>query len=131
MMREKTLLQIAIALGACVPVAAGLAGIVLGPAMVDAAAGATGDSHFRYLSGLLLGIGLLFWSAIPRIERRTGLIRTLTLIVVAGGAARLLSLIVAGVPSAGMIFGLVMELAVTPLLCFWQGRVAKAAVTRL
>jgi hypothetical protein len=29
------------------------------------------DSHLRYLSGLLLGIGLCFWSTVPRIEAKT------------------------------------------------------------
>ena len=126
-MRERLWLQIAIALGASVPVAAGLAGVLYGPALVDAVAGASGDSHFRYLSGLLLGIGLLFWSAIPRVEQRTSLIRALTLIVVVGGLARLCSLAVAGAPDAPMLFGLGMELIVTPLICLWQARVAKAA----
>ena len=126
-MHQRLWLQIAIALGASVPVAAGLAGVLYGPALVDAAASASGDSHFRYLSGLLFGIGLLFWSAIPRVEQRTSLIRALTLIVVVGGLARLWSLAVAGAPDAPMLFGLGMELIVTPLICLWQARVAKAA----
>ena len=91
------------------------------------ARGVTLDSQVRYLSGLLLGIGLAFWSFIPRMTQVTREVRLLTALVVLGGLARLLSLILAGVPSAGMMFGLVMELVVTPALCLWQGRVARSA----
>ena len=48
-------------------------------------------------------------------------------LVFAGGLARLLGLVLAGVPPAPMLGGLTMELVVTPLLCVWQGRVAAQA----
>ena len=122
------LLQIAVAVAALVPITAGLAGILGGPTVFGPGAlGVSLDSHVRYLSGLLLGIGLAFWSFIPRITRVTDQVQLLTGLVVLGGLARLLSLILAGVPSAGMMFGLVMELVVTPALCLWQGRVARSA----
>jgi hypothetical protein len=121
----KRSLQAAVALAACVPVAAGLDGVLEGAAMVDAS-GASLDSHLRYLSGLLLGLGLLFWSAIPHIERRTALVRALTLMVVIGGVARALSLLEVGLPSTAMRFALIMELVVTPALCLWQSRVARS-----
>ena len=124
-------LQIAIAVAGFVPVGAGLAGILMGPALAglgahDAAllAPVSLDSHFRYLSGLLLGIGVLFWWAIPTIERRGALVRALTLIVVIGGLGRALSLAELGEPgSEGMRLALIMELVVTPLICLWQHRV--------
>ena len=124
---ERRLLQAAIALGGLVPVGAGLSGALLGAGFVAAGAGVSLDSHVRYLSGLLLGIGLAFWHAMPRIERRTGRVRLLTGLVVLGGLARLLGLAVEGAPSASMLFGLGMELVATPLLCLWQGRVARRA----
>ena len=116
---EKRLLQAAVAVAAIVPVGAGSLGVWKGAANEPAGF----DSHFRYLSGLLLGIGLTFWSLIPGIERRTAVVRTLTLIVFLGGLCRLYSLIVRGDPGA-MHYALVMELIVTPALCLWQGRVA-------
>ncbi len=85
------------------------------------------DSHVRYLSGLLLGLGLTFWWFVPRITTVTQPVRILTCLVVTGGLGRLLSFILHGAPSAGMQFGLVMELVVTPALCWWQGRVARNA----
>ncbi|MCC7049783.1 MAG: DUF4345 domain-containing protein [Alphaproteobacteria bacterium] len=130
---ERRALQIAIALGGLVPVSAGLAGVMLGPDMVGSLAlppvprAVALDSHVRYLSGLLLGIGLAFWSFIPSIERRTAQARLLTAIVFLGGLARLWGALRMGLPSAPMTFGLVMELVVTPLLCVWQARVARSA----
>jgi hypothetical protein len=123
---ERRCLQIAVALGGVVPVGAGLAGVLLGAGMVPdgAAAGISLDSHVRYLSGLLLAMGLAFWAAIPRVEHHGRRFQLLTLIVFVGGLARLAGL-ARGVPSGPMMFGLGMELAVTPLLCLWQHRVAR------
>ena len=83
------------------------------------------DSHFRYLSGLLLGIGLGFWSTIPRIEANGDRFRLLSFIVVAGGLARFTSLALIGLPPFEMRAALAMELGVTPLLGLWQWRVAR------
>src|SRR5688572_29973452 len=97
---ERRALQVAVALFAIVPVAAGLTGIVRGPAMVDLMAGTVAeDSHFRYLSGLLLAIGIAWWSVLPGIERHGTRIRLLAALVVCGGLARLVSLMVTGIPS--------------------------------
>ncbi|MDO9502404.1 DUF4345 domain-containing protein [Falsiroseomonas sp.] len=121
------------ALGGCVPVFAGTAGLVLGPGMASGGAFAAApwdaalDSHFRYLSGLLLGIGLGFWSTIPALPARTARFRLLTAIVVLGGLARLAALPGQGWPGGPMTAALVMELVITPLLCLWQGRVAHEA----
>ena len=125
---ERRLLQAAIAFAALVPLTMGAVSIVQGPAVLRGISGASAadlDSHFRYLSGLLLGIGAGFALCIPGIESRGTLFRALGLIVVAGGLARLLSLAVTGVPSEGHLFGLAMELVAVPLLLLWQARVAR------
>jgi len=123
----KRALQVAVAIGGIVPVSAGLAGIALGPGLAGAVAASTDlDSHFRYLSGLLFGIGLAFWSTIPGIERNGAAFRLLTAIVFIGGLARLSDVFIHGLPGYPMIFGLGMELVVTPLLCLWQARLASA-----
>jgi hypothetical protein len=83
------------------------------------------DSHFRYLSGLLLGLGIAFAICIPNIERKGLLFRALGLVVVIGGLSRLLSLVEAGTPSTGHQFGLAMELVTVPLLVLWQARIAR------
>ena len=124
---EKRLLQIAVAAASLVPLSMGLLSVVEGPAIlkgVGAAAPVDLDSHFRYLSGLLLGIGFAFLACIPAIDRRTALFRALSLIVVVGGLSRLVSLLAIGTPGEGHQFGLAMELVVVPLIMLWQGRVA-------
>ncbi len=124
---ERRLLQIAVAVACLVPLAAGGAGVLQGPAMlkgVDAAA-ADLDSHFRYLSGLLLGLGIGFACCIPAIEARGRLFRALGAIAVLGGLARLLSALQVGLPGSGHIFGLATELGTVPLLMLWQARVAR------
>jgi len=119
------LLQAGVAIGGLVPVGAGLIGILGGPTWFDGVAGSmSAGSHYRYLSGLLLAIGLAFWSTIPRIEQQTQRVRLLTFIVFVGGLARLYSLFAFGVPPGPMLFGLGMELVVTPLFCYWQSRIA-------
>lgn len=123
---EKRLLQLAILIGGIVPVSAGLEGALRGTRFLGAWPGQGADSHFRYLSGLLLGIGLIMWGCIPTIERRTTIVRTITAIVVTGGIARLYGWIVAGDPGT-IRWALGMELVVTPLLCLWQARVARRA----
>lgn len=124
---ERRLLQLAVAVAAVVPVAAGLAGVLGGPAVFEPGAAVEIDSHFRYLSGLLLGLGLAFWSFVPRMSEVTGAVRLLTAMVVLGGLARLLGLALHGAPSLGTMFALVMELFVTPAICLWQGRIARLA----
>jgi uncharacterized membrane protein YfcA len=125
----KRALQIAVALGSLVPIGAGGAGVLLGPRMLGAAAVASGDleSHFRYLSGLLLGIGLAYASTIPHIAQHERRFRLLTALVVMGGIGRLLSVLSIGWPSPAMQAALVMELLIAPSLALWQHRVARRA----
>ena len=122
---ERRLLQFAVALACFVPFSASLAGIAGGAAWLERGMVATDlDSHFRYLSGIFLALGIAFASCIPAIERRGPRFRLLGALVVAGGLARLVSLFDAGVPGGGMLFGFVMELGVVPLLMLWQVRLA-------
>ena len=124
---EKRWLQIVIALGGLIPVGAGLSGALLGPSMLHQIGDVALDSHFRYLSGLLLAIGLGYWTAIPNIERQGQRIGLLTLIVVGGGFCRALGMLLYGPPGGAMSAALVMELVITPLIYLWQTRVARLA----
>jgi hypothetical protein len=124
MERERKLLQQSVAIVATIPVATGLYGVLFGQALTGDAVSISAESHFRFMSGLLLGIGLCFWSTMPSIEIRTGRFRLLTLLVVIGGLSRLIGLVLTGLPSFFMVGGLIIELIVAPLLCLWQTRVA-------
>jgi len=103
----------------------GLSGVVFGGAMTGAPVpGPDLDSHVRYMSGLLLGIGLAYWVSVPAVERHTERMRLLTAIIVVGGLARLAGFALHGVPGLPMRLALLMELGVAPALCLWQARVA-------
>jgi hypothetical protein len=125
---ERRLLQIAVAAASIVPLSMGTLSVLRSADVlrgVDHPLPIDLDSHFRYLSGLLLGIGIAFVTAIPTVEARGTLFRTLGFVIVVGGLARLLSLLQAGVPGLGHLFGLAMELAVVPLIVIWQARVER------
>ena len=121
------MLQAVVAVLALIPTLTGAAGVLLGPDFLrlDPPWPADLDSHFRFLSGIFLAIGIGFFSTVRRIETKTGRFRLLAALVFAGGLARLLSLLVAGMPSAGHLLGLGMELVVVPLLVVWQARIAR------
>lgn len=128
---ERNAFRLTVAVAGCVPVFAGLGGALFG---VDLFHGASGpdldglDSHLRYLSGLLLGVGLAAWATIPHPERHTARFRLLTPIVFLGGLARLYDALAEPQPIARtVLFALCMELVVTPLICLWQARIARQA----
>ena len=122
---ERRLLQLVIVLAGFVPVLAGLWGAAGGLHLADAA----GGSQARYLSGLLIGIGLCFWGCVPTVERRGREIRMLALIVMIGGLARLAGLLATGETPVGAVLPLVMELGVTPLVALWRERVERRLET--
>jgi hypothetical protein len=121
---EKRLLQTVVAAACAVPVIAGASGVILGAEWFKGveAPPIDLDSHLRYLSGILIAIGISFARCIPDIEIKTERFRLLCFLVICGGLARLVSMVIDGLPSQGHIFGLVMELGVVPLLMVWQGR---------
>ena len=71
---ERRLLQAAVAVGCLSPFWFGLRGMIEGPAMLAGVAPGQAPpdllSHYRYLSGLFFGLGLVLLSCLPAIERR-------------------------------------------------------------
>lgn len=124
-------LQIVVAGLSAVPILAGAGGLLLGPRFVAVLSevGISLDSHFRYLSGLLLALGLTFLSTVPDIERKTRRFRLAAAVVVTGGLGRLLSLLLVGPPTMPHLAGLGIELVAVPLLVVWQDRIARAAAS--
>jgi len=122
---ERRALQIVVGAVALAPVTAGWAGIIAGPAFLRLYGPAASLTHAAYLSGLLLGIGLGFWSTIPGIEKQGRMFTALTAIVVAGGLARAWMALRLGAASPLIAGPLLMELGVTPLLWLWQRKVAR------
>lgn len=124
---ERRILQAVVAVACLVPLSAGLSGVLAGPGAFGAgqAVPVDLDSHFRYISGIFLGVGIGFVSCVRRIELRGGRFRLLGALVVLGGLSRALSLALVGPPSIGHQFGLAMELVVVPCLMMWQAGFAR------
>jgi hypothetical protein len=123
---ERRLLQIVVAVACLVPLSAGTRGVLNGARFVGVTVPTPDlDSHFRYMSGIFLMMGIGFVTTIPNIERNGSRFRLLAAMVVLGGLARGLSWWQVGAPGFGHRFGLVMELGVVPLLVLWQARVAR------
>ena len=125
---EKRLLQAALALPCLSPFWFGLKGMIEGPVMLAGVepGQSAGDlvSHYRYLSGLFFGLGLVLLSCLPRIEARGRRLRWAAGAIVLGGLARLGGLAMGDAPSAAHQIALGAELGLTPLLVLWQARVA-------
>lgn len=122
---ERRLFQLIVVIGSLVPILAGAAGVVRGPAMMrgSISANADLDSHFRYLSGLLLGIGIAYLTTLGDLRRKSGLFVALSLIVILGGCARLFGALLHGFPPEWFAFA--MELGVVPLLLLWLRRIVR------
>lgn len=128
---EKRALQAVVSLACLIPFSVAIPSVLRGAAVLKGVAApvpADLDSHFRYLSGIFLMLGIGFASCVPGIERKGGRFRLLGAMVVAGGLARALSWVEVGAPSIGHRLGLVMELGVVPLLILWQARVARSCL---
>jgi hypothetical protein len=120
----KRTLQAAVAVAALVPVTAGILGI-FAPIWLDLTGSPQSLTHIAYLSGLLLAIGLGFWSTIPGIETKGARFSLLTALVMLGGFARLVAALRLGIWTPGVTAPLAMELGVTPALWLWQRRLAR------
>ena len=122
---ERRLLQIVVAVLCLSPLGFGLLGMVRGTEGFGGHGVAAGaDSHFRYLSGIFFGVGVMAVSCLPRIEAMTERFRWVVLFVVIGGLARLAGFVLTEVPKDAHFYAVFVELVVTPLLGLWQRRVA-------
>jgi hypothetical protein len=126
---ERRLLQAAVAIGCLSPFYFGLKGVIEGPAMLAGVEPGQSApdllSHYRYLSGLFFGLGLVLLSCVPRIECLTRRFRWAAGAILCGGLARTLGIALGDAPSAAHFVALGAELGLTPLLVLWQARVAR------
>ncbi|MEZ2333542.1 DUF4345 domain-containing protein [Mesorhizobium sp. RCC_202] len=75
----KTALQLVVAVLAATPVVVGIEGIASGPEFLHTVPPRPIDldSHFRFLSGLFLAVGIAWYSCVPGIETKTERFRLL------------------------------------------------------
>ena len=128
---EKIAWQVALSLVLILPFTAALAGVLQGPGFLGhpPVIPTDLDSHFRYVSGIFLAMLIGYVSCIPAPERKTQRLRLLGALTVAGGMARLLSLLTVGMPSIGHQVGLGIELGIAPAMILWQARIARRIAT--
>jgi len=126
LLRQKRALQICVAVLAAIPLGIGAAGVATGTNYLGAAGPTIDlDSHFRYLSGIFMALGVVFYSCVPNIERRSARFGLAAALVFAGGIGRLVALLAMGAPTWPHLAGLGLELGVVPALALWQRRVAR------
>jgi hypothetical protein len=124
---ERKLLQVTVACAGLIGVILGLTGVLFGTMHADLSGDVVLDSYVRFGKGVLLSIGLIYWSSIPQIERHGDRIALITLILVSGSLSRLFSLAGHGVPTLGIISNLIAGLVCVPLVWLWQRHVASRA----
>jgi hypothetical protein len=124
---QRILLQLTVAIAGLIGVSFGLAGVVFGIAFTDMFDDGTVDSSVRFYKGMLLAVGLIYWSCIRDIERCGERMSLVTFILVCGAASRLMAVIGHGVANLGMVLSLIAGLVLVPLLWLWQRHVAQAA----
>jgi hypothetical protein len=124
---ERKLLQAAVAIAGLAGVVLGLTGVLLGTLHADLSGEMVLDSYVRFGKGVLLAIGLVYWSCLPQVERRGERISLITFVLVLGTLSRLFAAVGHGVPTLGIIANLIAGLILVPLVWLWQRRVAAQA----
>ncbi len=125
---ERTCLQIAVALTGAILLFVGLSGVMLGIKFLHGIESVEVDNFFRFLSAIAAGMGIMYFRAVPHIERHGECISTLTFLIVLGGLAHLYGFIMRPAPTIATLCALVMSLIIVPLLWLWQRRVAHRAL---
>ena len=108
------------------PLAVGTLGLFTGVEFYIPAAAANPnlDSQFRFMSGWDVGLALVVWWIVPRIESQTVLFRIVCGAVFLGGLGRVAAWHATGAPAVAVMVVTAIELLV-PVLIPWQARVAR------
>jgi hypothetical protein len=119
-------LQFTIAILSIIPILIGLLGITQGTTRWLSASSITPDfdSHYRYITGYYLSLGMLGLWMIPRIEQHTDLFRILCASVFMGGVGRSFSIAQVGIPNLSALMFTGLELCF-PLLLLWQAKIPR------
>jgi Domain of unknown function (DUF4345) len=124
---ERKLLQATVAVAGFAGVFLGLTGVLFGTLHADLSGDVVLDGYVRFGKGVLLAIGLIYWSCVPQVERRGDRISLVTFILLFGTLSRLFSVVDHGVPTLGIVANLIAGLILVPLLWLWQRHVAARA----
>jgi hypothetical protein len=124
----RRLLQVVLGALACIPLASGLAGVLVGPSSLPrdtSEVGASLDSEYRFTNVYWLALAPVIWSTVPRVEQSTGVLRAALGTTFVAGLARLLAWRRSGAPHPALVAALGLELIGAPVLLAWQRHVAR------
>jgi len=97
---------------------------VLGAALSETSASdAVLDSQNRFYGVTFALYGLMLWLAANDLGRYGAVLKLTLWAFFAGGLARLVSIAVAGMPTAAVLVLLALELLLPPLLLLWHARI--------
>lgn len=82
------------------------------------------DSHYRYITGFYISLGVMAWWIIPNIEKHKTVLRVLAGAIFTGGVGRMISLWQVGTPSPLTLVFTGIELCF-PLLLIWQAKLSR------
>jgi hypothetical protein len=121
-------LQITLAVLSIIPILVGIVGIAVGTSRWLPANTITPefDSHYRYIAGYYISLGMLALWMIPKIEKHRSLFRILCASVFIGGIGRVVSILQVGLPNPTVLFFTAFELCF-PLFLFWQAKLPRSA----
>jgi hypothetical protein len=119
-------LQLTLAILSMIPISVGIMGIVLGTSRWLPADIITPefDSHYRYIAGYYVSLGMLGLWMIPRVEKHRSLFQIICASVFIGGIGRVVSIVQVGLPGSMALFFTAFELCF-PLLLFWQAKLSR------
>ena len=104
---------------------AGLAGVHNPIYSVDFGGNVLLDSNLRFLNGMSIGIAMAVYVIIPVVEKQTLAYRMVWVAVFLGGAGRLLSMAVLGLPPLPLLPFVCIEVLCPPIFIYWQNAVAR------
>ena len=119
-------LQLVVLVLSLLPLAVGSLGLLLGVEFYIPveAANPNLDSQFRFMSGWDVGLAIIVWWIVPRIESQTTLFRIVCFAVFLGGLGRVAAWYFTGAPALAVMAVTAIELLV-PALIPWQAYVAR------
>ena len=81
------------------------------------------DSQNRFYGATFAVFGVLLWMCSTDMARYSAVFRVLMIVFFAGGLTRIVSTLVKGLPSASIRALAVIELALPPILLWWQASI--------
>jgi hypothetical protein len=131
--RSRRALQIVTGILGVIPISTGLVGLLglRDPLYVrfGVVPNVVLDSNLRFFGGLWLGLGVVLFRTLPRIEREGALFRAMWGMIFLGGVGRLVSIVDAGFPPAPVLGVLALEIVGAPFFVLWHRRIERRAAS--